>query len=107
MNAKWPGLLLFGLVACAPSDPCDVLQDLAATPGGLELTEEEHPGWGRDVCLQCHPVSTFHEVDCFSAADVDFDAIDEQVDPLEPETCIACHGTNGVEGWVVDTGEAR
>lgn len=98
--------ILLALLGCAPSAPCDTLLDLGATPLGLELTEAEHPGWGRTTCLQCHPVHTFHNYDCMSAVALDVEALDEGVDASEPTTCIPCHGDNGVLQWSdLDTGE--
>ena len=92
MTRAW--LVAMALAACAPGDPCDTLDDLGTSPMALELTEAEHPGWGRTTCLQCHPIHTFHVADCVAGAEVDVDAI--EADPEDPTTCVPCHGANGV-----------
>lgn len=103
------GLLAIVLLAgCPPEDPCAGTRDLATSPSGLELTESEHPGWGRHECFQCHAVTAFHAHDCFSGADIDVAALGDHIDPDDPSTCTTCHGTNGVT-WndPADTGGTR
>jgi len=90
------------LAGCAPADPCDRIRDLATSPAGLELTEDEHPGWGETACFQCHQVGRIHTHDCFSAAEIDVAAIADLVDPEDTTSCIPCHGDNGVPEWAPD-----
>ena len=84
------------LAACGEEPgPCNARRDLLQSEDGLALTEVEHPGWGRAVCDQCHPVWTYHQADCLDGVAVDVDAIEA----TEPEDCVACHGDNGVAEW--------
>jgi len=93
-------LLLLGLAGCPPADPCTRVRDLATSPDGLDLTAEEHPGWGQTACFQCHPIVRIHRADCFSAAEINVAAIDDLVDVQDTTTCVPCHGANGVPAWV-------
>ena len=99
-------ILLFtlALAACAESeDPCAGLRDLVASPGGLALTEDEHPaGWGHTDCFLCHQAQNIHEADC-STGEIDVSAIDEDAD--NTKACAECHGYNGVEAWVEEEGD--
>jgi hypothetical protein len=82
--------LLMFLVACA-EEPCG--QDPANSPSGLTLTLEDHPsGWGRESCVSCHPVGSYHQADCMDDVELDLEALDEV------QECSSCHGDNGVEG---------
>ncbi len=82
-------ILLSWMLACAEPEPCG--QDLANSPAGLELTYEEHTsGWGREACVSCHPMGSYHQVDCMDAVDLDTQAM------TELEDCAACHGFNGL-----------
>ena len=104
-------LALAALAACGSDDPCAGVSDLLASPGGLALTEAEHPaGWGRSDCMLCHQAAAIHTASCASAP-VDLAAVREEADPEDTRTCVACHGANGVEAWAEleeepgDTGE--
>jgi hypothetical protein len=92
------GLLLL-LAGCPPADPCTRIRDLATSPAGLDLTQDEHPGWGQTECFQCHQIVNIHRYDCFSAADIDVAAIRDLIDPEDTSTCVPCHGANGVPEW--------
>jgi hypothetical protein len=83
--------MLVLLAGCGvEDDECAGVRDLTHSAAGLELTAEEHPaGWGRPACFQCHPAWTVHNADCIEGVAVDVEA-------LEAEDCVACHGTNGV-----------
>jgi hypothetical protein len=98
-------IALLLLVACSTSDPCRGVRDLATSPGGLDLAQSEHPGWGQDDCFQCHQAWRIHRADCLSGADVDAAEIAARGDTHDPSTCVDCHGSNGVERWA-DTGGA-
>jgi hypothetical protein len=72
--------------------------NLLASPAGLVVVEEEHPtGWGRPDCLGCHEVRKMHVVNRTGVADLDMEAIREIVREEGNESCVDCHGTNGVE----------
>ena len=89
------------LASGACGDPCAGYRDLLASPGGLALTESEHPtGWGQAECFQCHVTATLHESAC-GGEGVDLAEVRARVDPEDPTTCVPCHGDNGSEG---DTG---
>jgi len=63
---------------------------------GLELTPEEHRvGWGNDQCFQCHQVWVIHAEDCLAVDGADPVAVNDEIDPEDPNSCVACHGTNG------------
>lgn len=83
------------MLACGPSDPC-TSGSMLDGPGGLELTEEEHPsGWGQGECFACHAAAVTHRTGCTPG--VDLAAVREQVDEEGASSCAVCHGDNGVE----------
>lgn len=97
------GLALF-LAACGAPGPCEGVRDLATSPDGLRLAQEEHQaGWGQTDCFQCHQAWALHREACSSFADtgqaVDLAEIAEQVDPRDSSSCVPCHGANGVPAW--------
>ncbi len=84
------------LAAAGCGDPCAGWRDLEASPGGLALTEDEHPaGWGQAGCFQCHVAATLHQGAC-GGDDVDLEAVRALADPEDTRSCTPCHGTNGV-----------
>lgn len=92
-------LALAWLLGCPSDERCDGARDLAGSPAGLALTEEEHPdGWGRAACFQCHQRWEVHAEDCIEGVAVDTEALGAVTD------CVACHGANGL---AADTGETR
>lgn len=84
-------MILLWLLGCSV-DPCDEVIDLSETPLGLDLTEEEHPGWGNAECFQCHQAWRIHANSCVDG--VDISGIDPDVD--DTRSCSECHGENGV-----------
>ena len=91
-------MTLLLLLACGSEDPCAGVADPARSPMGLEVTAEEHPGWGRDTCVECHPSWTYHQADCMAEVTLDLAALPN----AGAEACVSCHGGNGV--WE-DSGE--
>lgn len=64
---------------------------------GLILTEEEHPdGWKREDCLTCHPLNVIHQEDRTELGILPLEDIQEFVLQEGPESCVICHGDNGV-----------
>ena len=92
-------MIVLLLIACGDPDPCAGQRDQSISPSGLGLTPEEHPGWARDSCVECHPTGTYHQLDCMVEVEVDLEALPER----GAEECTACHGSNGVSDWE-DTG---
>jgi hypothetical protein len=85
-------------LACGPSAPCPE-GSMASGPGGLEVTEAEHPtGYGDSACLQCHAVDTLHDAGCTAWVDPVAlrAAVDEAVATEGEAACKTCHGPNGV-----------
>ena len=100
-----PAVVAATLAACGDDDPCAGLSDLLASPGGLALTEAEHPeGWGRSDCMLCHPAATLHAADCTSA-DVDMAAVRAATDPDDTTSCVPCHGANGSAELAAEAGD--
>lgn len=90
-------LVAVALAGCPLVDPCEERQDLLDSPEGLVLTEEEHPaGWGEDECVQCHALQSTHQVNCTSNDGLDMEGVREAASDGEYETCVSCHGDNGV-----------
>ena len=89
-------ILALLLAACGAEDPCAERRDLTMTPGGLDLTAEEHPtGWGHSDCFLCHQRWKVHSDDCIDGVAIDTAAIVAETG----EDCVACHGANGVAAW--------
>ncbi len=64
---------------------------------GLILTEEDHPdGWKREDCLTCHPLNVIHQEDRTELGILPLEDIQEFVLEEGPESCVICHGDNGV-----------
>jgi hypothetical protein len=77
---------------------CDDLSGSLVDQGGLTVTEEEHPtGWGKSACLLCHSVERVHVKNCTGLDEVDIDEIRAIVDAEGTDSCVDCHGDNGVE----------
>jgi hypothetical protein len=81
--------------------------NLLASPGGLLVLEEEHPtGFGRPDCFVCHEVRNMHIVnrtdlpDCngVEEACIDLAMIQSVIRQSGEQSCVLCHGTNGVDG---------
>jgi hypothetical protein len=76
---------------------CDDLGDMLTGPGGMTVTEDEHPtGWGQERCFSCHSVERMHVQNCTEVEEVDLAAIRELVDAEGIDSCVQCHGDNGV-----------
>lgn len=92
-------LLWAVLAACDAVDaPCPT-GSMAEGPGGLLVTDEEHPtGFGRATCFDCHALDTLHDAGCTTW--VDPTALREEVDAAVQTqgeaACTTCHGENGV-----------
>jgi hypothetical protein len=64
---------------------------------GLILTEEEHPsGWKREDCFTCHPLNVIHQEDRTELGVLPLEDIQEFVIQEGPDSCVICHGDNGV-----------
>lgn len=83
--------------------------NLLNSPGGLLVLEEEHPtGWQRPDCFACHNVLNMHTVNrtglpsCASLPQppttgcIDLLEIQQIIDNEGPDSCMQCHGDNGV-----------
>lgn len=79
--------------------------NLLASPGGLLVLEEEHPsGYGRPDCFLCHEIRGMHIVNrtdlpnCNGVDEpcIDLQAIQSIIRQGGEESCVLCHGTNGV-----------
>lgn len=87
-------LPLLLLAACAERDPCPATAMIDG-PGGLVLTEAEHPdGWGAHACFACHDEAVLHHTAC--TPDVDIEALQARVAAEGTDSCVDCHGDNGV-----------
>ena len=91
-------LLFLPIISCVGGD--DSGQDLGnifESSEGLILTEEEHPdGWKREDCLICHPLNVIHQEDRTELGILPLEDIQEFVLQEGPESCVICHGDNGV-----------
>lgn len=81
--------------------------NLLASPGGLIVLEVEHPtGFGRPDCQTCHEVRNSHNENRTGLADcqdvpsgtdcIDFEQIRQIIHDEGVESCMQCHGDNGV-----------
>ena len=83
--------------------------NLLNSPGGLLVLEEEHPtGWQRPDCFACHAMVNMHTVNrtglpnCNTLPDpppegcIDLAEIQEIIINEGPDSCMQCHGDNGV-----------
>lgn len=93
-------ILLLALLACGDERCPD--GDLLGSPGGLALTEEEHPtGWGNADCTSCHALAAIHRTSCSEG--VDLAEVRAVVDAEGEASCESCHGGNGRDtGYVLD-----
>lgn len=82
--------------------------NLLNSPAGLILVQEEHAtGWLRTECFACHEPRNSHQVnrtglpDCEDAAPdeacIDLPEIRETIGEFGEDSCVLCHGNNGVE----------
>jgi len=103
-------LLCLTLSACGSDGPehSDDYGNLLNSPEGLILVHEEHPtGWMRSECFACHEPRNFHQVnrtglpDCEDVgpdvACIDLQEIRSTVRAQGEDSCVLCHGNNGVE----------
>lgn len=82
------------LLACAEPTNCPD-GAMTASPGGLEVTEAEHPdGWGRSDCGTCHVQAALHRFSCTD--EVDLAELRARVEEDGDDSCVECHGENGV-----------
>ena len=98
------GLMLVVLVAAGCGEEAETQSEsygnLLASPGGLVVLEEEHPtGWGRPDCFACHNVNNMHQVNRTGLpdADVGLPGIRAIIRSGGEDSCMMCHGGNGVE----------
>ncbi len=86
------------VTGCAPEITCEERGDMLVSPSGLVLEQGEHEaGWGERDCTLCHPSWTYHQINCTTFADMDLQQMWEGVDPEDTESCMECHGANGVD----------
>ncbi len=99
MNKVLLILLLLPMAACVGGDDSGQnLGNIFESSEGLILTEEEHPsGWMREDCLACHPLNKIHQVDRTGTGLLLLEDIQEFVLEEGPESCVICHGDNGVD----------
>jgi hypothetical protein len=108
----WLGLALVACVAaaCGNDGPesGENYGNLLLSPGGLVVLESEHPtGFGRPDCQTCHERRNSHIENRTGLADcadvpsgtscIDLHAIQELIVQDGTDSCVLCHGTNGVE----------
>lgn len=87
------------LVGCGSADNFggEDYGDIAAGPGGITLTQDEHPlGWGNADCFECHSDSNIHQTDR-TGTGLNLQAIRDMTENQGLESCASCHGTNGVD----------
>jgi len=91
------------LLAACGSDSIPVQSEnygnILASPGGLILLQEEHPGgWMRSDCFGCHNVNNMHQVNRTGLPDdqVDLPGIRAIIHSGGESSCPMCHGSNGV-----------
>jgi len=93
--------LLFLIVTGCGSDgdlDSENYGNLLASPAGLIVVEGEHPsGWGRPDCFTCHEMRNMHLVNRTGIPDLDLAAIRALIRDQGEDSCVQCHGTNGVE----------
>lgn len=91
-------ILMLGALGCAEGD--DMGQDFGNifdSPEGIILTEDEHPdGWGREDCFACHPLEEIHQEDRTQTSILPIEDIQEFVNEEGLDSCVICHGDNGV-----------
>jgi hypothetical protein len=108
MTSRWSLLAALPLLlACGDSGSPEGEDygNLLASPGGLVVLEEEHPtGFGRPDCFLCHEIRSMHIVnrtdlpDCdgVEEACIDLEEIQSIIRQGGEQSCMLCHGTNGV-----------
>lgn len=82
-------------LGCAVEAVCDS-GGVARSEAGLVLTATDHPdAWGRSDCTACHALESLHRQGC--APGVDYVEVRALVDDQGVDSCVSCHGDNGVE----------
>jgi hypothetical protein len=91
-------LALCGLIGCGGgNDNGEDLGNLLDTAQGTHLTAAEHPdGYGRSDCFLCHPAEDIHLVDRTGFGVLPLADIRALVDRKGLQSCVLCHGDNGV-----------
>jgi hypothetical protein len=65
--------------------------------GSFVLKRDLHElGWGKTECFLCHNINNIHKVERVAALKIDLKAIDDQVAKEGLNSCVDCHGNNGV-----------
>lgn len=110
--ARWLAIALTAglLAACGNDGPeqGENYGNLLLSPGGLTVLEEEHPtGWGRADCQACHERRNAHIENRTGLADcadvppgtacIDLDEIQGIIRAQGDQSCMLCHGENGVQ----------
>lgn len=96
-----PGMLALAaiLAACGQyhDNPGENYGNIAAGESGIILTEAEHSiGWGKEDCFACHNDENIHQTDR-TGTGLNLEAIRSLTEREGLGSCVACHGTNGVE----------
>lgn len=91
-------VVFISMVSCVGSDDSGQnFGNIFDSSEGLILTEEDHPdGWKREDCLTCHPLNVIHQEDRTELGILPLEDIQEFVLEEGPESCVICHGNNGV-----------
>ena len=92
-------MLLLALASCGSDGPVKSEDhgNLLNSPQGLVLVMEEHPtGWSRPDCFTCHEFRNIHTVNRTGLPDLDLAEIRDVVREQGEESCVQCHGGNGV-----------
>lgn len=91
-------LLFLGLLGCGSgNNEGQDLGNIFDSPGGLVLTEQEHPdGWGRSDCFACHPLKEIHQKNRTGQGELPLTDIRALVEKDGLNACPICHGDNGV-----------
>jgi hypothetical protein len=85
------------LLGCGSGNDAQNLGNIFDSPGGLVLTQEEHPdGWGRSDCFGCHPVNVIHQENRTGQGELPLTDIRALVEKDGLNACPICHGDNGV-----------
>lgn len=108
--AAWLAAILVAACGDNAEPQSEDYGNLLNSPGGLIVLEEEHlTGWARSDCFACHNVLNMHTVnrtglpDCRtlppppSTGCVDLYEIQEIIDNVGQDSCMQCHGDNGVQ----------
>ena len=96
------GNLLNSPGVCTASPASECLRDTDCPSGqtcnGLILVQEEHPtGWSRPDCFTCHEIRNIHTVNRTGLPNLDLAAIQNVTRTGGEQSCVQCHGMNGVQ----------